>query len=77
REFDFIYRAELDHELTEHEFDHVFVGYSDQNPNPDPSEVMDWKWIGRNELLERLQTHPEEFTAWFRIIAERVIPVNC
>jgi isopentenyl-diphosphate Delta-isomerase len=76
RAFDFVYRAELDHELTEHEFDHVFVGYSDQNPNPDPAEVMDWRWIGRNELLERLNTHPEEFTAWFRIIAERVMPDN-
>jgi isopentenyl-diphosphate Delta-isomerase len=73
RAFDFIYRAELDHELTEHEFDHVFTGHSDQNPKPDPAEVMDWKWIEPNELLERLSTHPEEFTAWFRIIAERVV----
>lgn len=74
RSFDFIYRAELDHELTEHELDHVFTGTSDADPNPDPAEVMDWRWIGRNELHERLKAHPEEFTAWFRIIAERDFP---
>lgn len=73
RSFDFIYRAELDHDLIEHELDHVFIGYTDHSPQPDPAEVMDWKWMSREALLKRLESHPEEFTAWFRLIAERVV----
>lgn len=74
KQFHFVYRAELDHNLIEHELDHVFVGYSSATPQPDPAEVMDWKWISRERLLHELQETPEQFTAWFRIIAERVMP---
>ncbi|MCU0434419.1 MAG: isopentenyl-diphosphate Delta-isomerase [Bacteroidia bacterium] len=70
-QFQFIYRAELDHNLVEHELDHVFTGTSDTNPQPDPAEVMDWKWISRHELQTQLANEPEKFTAWFKIIAER------
>ena len=30
--YDFIYKAELDNQLTEHEFDHVFYGVCDSDP---------------------------------------------
>ena len=30
--YDFIYKAELDNQLTEHEFDHVFYGVFDNDP---------------------------------------------
>src|SRR5919205_4313288 len=32
--FQFLYRAELDGELVEHEYDHVFVGVHDRDPAP-------------------------------------------
>jgi isopentenyl-diphosphate delta-isomerase len=35
--FSFTYRTEFDDGLIEHEIDHVFVGYSDEAPNPVPS----------------------------------------
>jgi isopentenyl-diphosphate delta-isomerase len=30
--FHFIYKAPFDNGLTEHEFDHVMIGYYDENP---------------------------------------------
>jgi isopentenyl-diphosphate delta-isomerase len=70
--FDFTYRAQLDGGLTEHELDHVFIGYTSATPQPDPVEVMDWKWIGIHDLQNTLHKSPENFTAWFRLIAERI-----
>lgn len=70
--FDFTYRAQLDGGLTEHELDHVFIGYGNTDPQPDPAEVMNWKWMHQRELKQLLDQYPEQFTAWFNMIAERV-----
>jgi isopentenyl-diphosphate delta-isomerase len=40
--FDFIYKAELDNELTEYEFDHVLVGNYDGKIDINLSEVGDY-----------------------------------
>ena len=42
---DFIYRAELDNDLTEHEFDHVFYGVYNEDPIINKGEADDFKWI--------------------------------
>jgi hypothetical protein len=44
-------------ELTENEFDHVFVGVWDGTPSPDPAEVAEWDWRAPEELARELQTH--------------------
>ena len=43
--FEFLYRAELDGALVEHEYDHVFVGTHEGAPAPDPSEVAEWSGL--------------------------------
>ena len=65
--FSFIYEAPLDNNITEHEFDHVFTGISDELPVPDPLEVAAWRYISINELSTDLKAHPEKYTAWFKI----------
>jgi len=71
--FSFIYRAEDPVSgLTEHEFDHVFVGRFDGRPAPNPEEIEQWEWVDRSRLLDDISTHPERFTPWFRIVLERV-----
>lgn len=67
KSFDFIYRVDIDQEMIEHEFDHVFLGYSNDNPVVDPSEVSDWKWISESELMMAIQSEPDTFTSWFKI----------
>jgi isopentenyl-diphosphate delta-isomerase len=43
RAFDFVYKASFNNGLTEHEYDHVFVGYYDGEIRPDQDEVKGWK----------------------------------
>ena len=42
---DFIYKAKLDNNLTEHELDHVFVGYCNSNPEINLEEVMIYRFV--------------------------------
>jgi isopentenyl-diphosphate Delta-isomerase len=63
----FVYRAELDGGLTEHEVDHVFVGRCDQDPTCDPREVQAWQWIRTKDLRYALAEHPERYTPWLPI----------
>lgn len=67
----FIYRVEFENGLVEHEFDHVLKGVSDCEPAPDPAEADAVEWISRDDLLQRLQENPGEFTFWFREIIRR------
>jgi isopentenyl-diphosphate delta-isomerase len=66
--FSFEYRAELDHQLTEHELDHVLFGYANCDPVLNQEEVIDYKWIGLTDLQESMDAHPESYTAWLKII---------
>ena len=68
--FNFTYKAQ--NNLTEHEFDHVFFGFSDEAPKPDPEEVSDWKYSDMQEIEMQMRQNPHQFTAWFNIIFERV-----
>jgi isopentenyl-diphosphate delta-isomerase len=62
--------------LIEHEFDHIFVGKFEGNPEPNKDEVEDWKWIGIDELKKSLYENPERYTSWFRIILQKIhIPI--
>lgn len=69
--FSFIYKAPFDNGLTEHELDHVLLGYFDGEPGINPDEVADWKWMGLEEIRHDLEANPEAYTAWFKIIFER------
>jgi len=69
--FSFIYKAPFDNGLTEHELDHVMVGYSNQVPEINPEEVADWKWMHPKTIKTDIIQNPDEYTAWFKIIFER------
>jgi len=68
--FEFVYRAELDGALVEHEYDHVFVGKHDAEPAPDPAEVEEWRWVSMGELREGLSTEPQRYSYWLKIAVE-------
>jgi isopentenyl-diphosphate delta-isomerase len=67
----FIYKAPFDNGLTEHEYDHVMVGYYNNEPEINPEEVADWKWMAVEEVKEDIKKHPERYTAWFKIIFDK------
>jgi len=68
RRFSFVYKKEFDNGLTEHEFDHVFVGTFDGEIEPDPGEVEEWKWVAVDDLLLDVTGNPEKYSYWFREI---------
>lgn len=65
--FGFIYHAELDNGLFEHEYDHVLVGRFDGKPNPSRAEVDDWKWVDMATLKLDMRRNPNHFTYWFKV----------
>jgi isopentenyl-diphosphate delta-isomerase len=65
--FDFTYRAEFENGLTEHEFDHVFLGLYNGPVNPDPAEVQDYRFADLDNIKQSMQQEPGAFTAWFHI----------
>lgn len=67
----FIYKAPFDNGLTEHEYDHVLVGYSDAQPQINSEEVASWKWLSLEAIKEDILQTPEQYTAWFKIIFEK------
>jgi len=70
---EFTYRAVLDQGLTEHEFDHVFVGRFNAEPRPRPEEVCAWKWIDAETLEKEAASNPENYTAWFKIVLKQIL----
>lgn len=68
----FIYKSEFDNGLTEHELDHVFVGYSDTNPLINSEEVHSYQWRNLSELKQEIRSSPEQFTSWFRIALDKI-----
>jgi isopentenyl-diphosphate delta-isomerase len=71
--FSFIYRAELDRGLIEHELDHVFVGTFTGAPKPDAREVASWGWMPMLALIADCATVPEEYTAWLPTALDEMI----
>lgn len=67
----FIYKAPFDNGLTEHEYDHVLIGYYNDNPNLNKEEVESYKWMTLEEVKEDMEQQPELYTAWFKIIFDK------
>ena len=68
--YSFIYRVSLDHDLIEHELDHVFTGIFDGKPVINDEEVEDWKFVGIDWLRKDMVAHPKNYTYWFKMILE-------
>ncbi len=71
-QFSFLYKAHLDQDLIEHELDHVLVGYSDDHPVPNPSEVASWRYVSVEKIREEMGANEHHFTEWFKICFDRV-----
>ncbi len=66
--FSFIYQAPFDNGLTEHELDHVMVGYFNEDPNINRDEVESYHWMTLDNVKKDIELHPEKYTEWFKII---------
>ncbi|MFV0539896.1 MAG: isopentenyl-diphosphate Delta-isomerase [Aestuariibaculum sp.] len=67
----FVYKAPFDNGLTEHEYDHVMIGYYNDVPHINPDEVEAWKWMGLEAVKSDILKRPELYTEWFKIIFDK------
>lgn len=70
--FSFTYQEALENELIEHELDHVFVGFSDSEPQINSEEVHDFKYLSYEELHQDVRAYPDNYTVWFKMIYQKV-----
>jgi len=61
----FIYKADFDNGLTEHELDYVLRGITNDSPLINQEEVHDYRWINTADLSQWVKTSPSDFTVWF------------
>ena len=64
--FEFIYKAKLNNELTEHEHDTVFIGVSDSLPKINLNEVCDFAYISINDLENDIENNSAKYTFWLK-----------
>jgi isopentenyl-diphosphate delta-isomerase len=70
--FSFLYNSDVGQGLTEHEFDHVFIGHYNNSPELNTEEVHDSRFMRMEDIKAEMQTHPEKYTVWFRIAFDEV-----
>lgn len=66
--FSFIYKVNLDHNMIEHELDHVVIGKSDEDPQLNPEEASDYKWLSIPDIKKDIEDNPVQYTSWFKLI---------
>ena len=64
----FVYRAEFDNGLCEHEYDHVVVGRFAGELALDPAEASEARWVDFETLASELVDEPLKFAVWAPIV---------
>ena len=68
--FKFTYRAEFENGLIENEWDHVFIGFSDDTPHLNTDEAIAFRWTSLRDLKKDMNSNPNHYTYWFKIIVQ-------
>lgn len=72
--FDMLYHASFENGLTEHEYDLVFVGKTDEQPQPNPDEVAAYRWVDWKNINIEIHENPQLFTPWFVLMLPQLKP---
>lgn len=74
--FSFVYRAELDNDMVEHEYDHVFLGIcnNEKSLRINHDEIADIKWVSVSDVCNGIEINAESYTPWFIIIMTKHLP---
>lgn len=71
--FTFTYKARLDNEFFEHEFDHVLVGRYNDAVSPNPDEADGYEWEDVDFVITDMDTNPERYTVWSKIAFRKLL----
>jgi isopentenyl-diphosphate delta-isomerase len=64
----FIYKTAFENGLTEHELDYILTGVTMLEPTINTNEVCSYKWVAIPDLLDDIESNPQNYTSWFKII---------
>ncbi|EEG87408.1 hypothetical protein PROPEN_00479 [Proteus penneri ATCC 35198] len=67
-----LYNEKVTDDLIEHEFDHLFLGFSNELPQSNPDEVMNYRWISLDSLYQDIEENAQNYSVWFRYILNRM-----
>ena len=70
--FSLTYKAEMENQLTEHEYDHVLVGKYEGEIVLNAREVADWCYRPMIDIRSLVESNPQNFTAWFVLIFPKI-----
>lgn len=70
--FDFTYKATFNNGLTEHEFDHVYIGEWSGKIDPDKKEVADYSYKTIADIKSDIESNPDNYTVWFKIALPKI-----
>ena len=70
--FAFTYKAEVENNLVEHEYDHVFAGEYDGEIILNKHEAAAYAYYNMEEISLLLGEQPQKFTTWFKIAFAQV-----
>ena len=70
--FDFIYKATFDNGLIEHEYDHVLIAYSDEEPKLNMEETDYYEYRDMASIQLDMRINPNKYTEWFKICFDNV-----
>lgn len=71
--FIFTYKVQLNNELWEHEFDHVFIGDFNGEVFPNPDEVQKIRWEDTAAIRDEIKNSAEIFAPWFPLCFEKAV----
>lgn len=67
------YKVSFENNLTENEYDHVFIGTFDGEIVPNETEVETYQWVDIAEVKLGIINNPELYTFWFKCLFDKVI----
>lgn len=60
---EFRYRAEMNG-IVENEICPVYVAYVQKEPQLNPDEVEEYKWLNWKKFLKNIENHPDDYSPW-------------
>lgn len=60
------YRFADSNGVVENEICPILLAHIDYDPNPNPQEVEEWKWVAWDEFLKDIERDPLQYSPWCR-----------
>lgn len=66
------YKSSVGNDLIENEYDHIYKGIYDGTIQANEEEVMAYEFVAMEELKNRINKAPQEFTEWFKLAIPKI-----